>query len=348
MWKKRNARPSSRPNVYSFGSSRSIKGKAGMRVVPLPALSGTIEGVEHLPDHADVRYMCPEERWNKAILVRSKNTVIAAIIGSRLADKAYSKSLIRFVHLAWFGITIIGWLEIRDIKIEVAPFIHLMIFLAGCVSPIYTMLYSNRFLMLEVLKSFEFLWLMSLNGSSSLMLVYYAKSPSDRLRVAGISLFIFINMTCVLVCDSWNPGFKSSNIMKFNLLYAVVYLTYLIANLRFASVWFAPSVDYVASFNLGRNSVHAAFSPTLFVVRSYSTMVLFFLKFLFSLYMYPGAYIVIKARLYNKKQQLADLKKECADIRQKYRPSRFHNLRQLRIRRETKKESSAKKIKLPK
>lgn len=138
--------------------------------------------------------------------------------------------------------------------------------------------------------------------------------------------FLFSYLTSVVVCDAWNPGMKSSKIMRFNLWYSVIYVSFLIVRLRFFPVWRAPSVDFTDTFELSNGTVFS-FNPAMFVIRSYFTMVLFFVKFLYSLYAYPGAYIILKSRLYNKKQQAGDLRRKCENIRANYRPSRLHTLR---------------------
>ncbi len=309
----------SRTESYKFKAAQSIKARSAK---VLPTLGGSREGIQHLSDDENVRYMCPEDRWNRAFIVKSKDTVLAAIIGPRLADRAFGSKFILFSTLIWFLSTIFEpllFLQKLSATNMLSPFIVM-----GCVAPINAILFSNLYLMLEVVKSFECLWLMSLNGGSSILLVFYA--TSNRVMVAAIGVHAFLSFASVIVSDAWNPAMRSSKIFRFLLWYSVGHVFFLVIQLRFFHVWFLPSADFTDTFELG-NSTVLSFNPVMFTARSYFTLLLFFVKFLCSLYLYPGAYIILKSRLYNKKQQAGEVRRKCENIRANYRPSRLHTLR---------------------
>lgn len=308
-----------RQNMYTFAAAQSMRVKSSK---VLPALDGSREGIKHLSDKEDVRYMCPEDRWNRAFIVKSKDTLLAALVSPRWSQNRLNRSAFRFFSSLWLAATILSIVSV--FKRPEAPYFFFSINIFGSISPIYAILLSNRYLLMEIGKSFEFLWLLSLNGSCSIVLTYYA--IHDRVLVGGIAWLFFTSLACTLLCDAWNPGLKGSQLWLYVHWYAVFYIAFFIIILRFYPERLAPDINFTDYFDFG-DKTRFSFNPIMFVERSYLTLLLFFVKFLYSLYMYPGSYIILKARLYNKKEQVGDIRKKFQNVRANYRPSRLHTLR---------------------
>lgn len=268
---------------------------------------------------AVVRVIRPDAKWNQTTLVSSHDTIAAYFLGEGATAKLYKVSSGRYFTLVIFIFTLGMIIDMVRENLQIPAWFWIIIATNLVWGSSTIFLFSNRFLLLENLRCFE-TWYVCLQGFVSSICVIHGRWEEEPIYACYNGLELCLCYSLLSVCDAFNPQHKSIA-LRITLAVAIIVLaanTYSHVHGSFPPGFQVKEYRFGSGWTTTNNSL---------LIRCNLVMILFLVKFLFRMVMFPDKLVIIKSDMVNNKRTMSELQKELSETRMKHRTSQLPSMK---------------------